>query len=623
MQIMLSKALGSLVAEVSEVISDTKLRIKREFGGDSGKGTSKIRERVSELRRDGIKGLDFKKMPFVDQQEMYRHVYECLNEGGSIGIFPEGGSHDRTDLLPLKAGVSIMALGAMANDPNLRVKIVPVGLSYFHAHRFRSRAVVEFGSALDVPPEYVAMFKEGGVRKREAVAQFLNLIYDALKTVTIRAPDYDTLMLIQAVRRLYKTPGQHLTLGQVVELNKRLLEGYIHFKDEPRVQKLRAGVLKYNRLVRDLGLRDHQVPRAQKAGWKILGLLTYRIGLLIVWTILSLPGTILNGPMFILASLISRKKAKEALAASVVKIAGRDVLASWKVLICLGIAPLLYTFYAFLATLIAIRAKAPLQWRIATPFLVFVTLPFMNYAALKFGEAGMDVLKSLRPLVVALVPGQQRSLDKLKRLREELSNEVADLINDFGPKLYEDFDEWRILVPSASAPPSTGTPGLWRRKSSTGAVDAQGLGLTHPMTWIDERLFGWSRSAQRGTSAWNGLSGDESSRMGTPDESDNEDTGDYDNVVGVIPSTDELVVSQKPKSRQNSFADLQRLRGLATIPTEGLHPRQGHRARKESLSDSVAVERLAAVNRTEPFPDATLDLNDEISRNRSKNGRGN
>ena len=40
-----------------------------------------------------------------------------------------------------------MALGAMAANPTLKVKIVPVGLSYFHAHKFRSRAVVEFGSA--------------------------------------------------------------------------------------------------------------------------------------------------------------------------------------------------------------------------------------------------------------------------------------------------------------------------------------------------------------------------------------------------------------------------------------------------------------------------------------------
>ena len=88
-----------------------------------------------------------------------------------------------------------MALGAMANDPNVKVKIVPVGLSYFHPHRFRSRAVVEFGTAMDVPEDLVDMFKQGGQQKREAVSKLLEFIYDGLKTVTIRAPDYDTLMV--------------------------------------------------------------------------------------------------------------------------------------------------------------------------------------------------------------------------------------------------------------------------------------------------------------------------------------------------------------------------------------------------------------------------------------------
>lgn len=57
--------------------------------------------------------------------------------------------------------------------------------------------------------------------------------------------------------------------------------------------------------------------------------------------------------------------------------------------------------------------------------------------------------RSLRPLVVTLVPGQQRDFDKLKRIREELSNEVADLINDFGPKLYEDFNEVLVIILTA------------------------------------------------------------------------------------------------------------------------------------------------------------------------------
>ena len=75
------------------------------------------------------------------------------------------------------------------------------------------------------------------------------------------------------------------------------------------------------------------------------------------------------------------------------KIAARDVVATWKILISLGVAPLLGALYALLAMVVMIKANAPMTWRIATPFVVMFSLPFIGYAALKFGEAGMDVLK--------------------------------------------------------------------------------------------------------------------------------------------------------------------------------------------------------------------------------------
>ena len=80
------------------------------------------------------------------------------------------------------------------------------------------------------------------------------------------------------------------------------------------------------------------------------------------------------------------------------KVEGRDVLASWKILISLGVAPLLYGFYAFLATVIATKAHAPMKWLITIPILVAIALPIIGYATLKFGEAGMDVLKYVLPL---------------------------------------------------------------------------------------------------------------------------------------------------------------------------------------------------------------------------------
>jgi hypothetical protein len=106
-----------------------------------------------------------------------------------------GGSHDRTDFLPLKAGFSIMALGAMAANPGLNVRLVPVGLSYFHPHKFRSRAVIEFGPPISVDPEFVEMYKEGGSKKRDACGKLLEKVHDGLKAVTLRAPDWETMMV--------------------------------------------------------------------------------------------------------------------------------------------------------------------------------------------------------------------------------------------------------------------------------------------------------------------------------------------------------------------------------------------------------------------------------------------
>ncbi|KAI0741849.1 hypothetical protein C8Q80DRAFT_1274206 [Daedaleopsis nitida] len=537
MQIKLAKSAGSSVAQVVDVLSDTQLRIGKAFPG-----IAKIREKIGEAQAAGKDGLSYQRLPYVDQNAMFQNVYRCLDDHGAIGIFPEGGSHDRTDLLPLKAGVSLMALGAMANNPESQVKIVPVGLSYFHAHRFRSRAVIEFGAPLDVPLELIDMFKEGGARKREAVGTLLDTVYDALKTVTLRAPDYETLMLIQAARRLYEAPlSQQLPLDKVIELNKRFLQAYMHFKDEPKVQKLRNDVLQYNQLLRYLGLRDHQVPKARKEGWKTLGLLMYRLALLAIWAVLALPGVVLNSPIFITASIISHRKAKDDVAKSDVKIAGRDVLASWKVLVALGVTPVVYASYALLATVIAVNGGVPSKVTIWTPFVVFAVLPIVAYAALKFGEAGMDVMKSLPPLLVALAPGEQRSLDRLKRMREVVSQELADTVNEFGPKLFDDFDEWRLLVPSASTPPLSGQSGSLRLRKRVAGADAQGKLLNHPMTWLDDRIFGWSPGPSRGE---------------TPDMSDEDsEMPDYEDF-GSIPGG-----SDSPASRsRRSYADLQHLR---------------------------------------------------------------
>ena len=88
-----------------------------------------------------------------------------------------------------------MALGSLAVNPKSGLKIIPCGMNYFHAHKFRSRAVVEFGNPIDVPSELIELYRSG--ERREATNQLLQIVYQALVAVTVTSPDYDTLMVWQ------------------------------------------------------------------------------------------------------------------------------------------------------------------------------------------------------------------------------------------------------------------------------------------------------------------------------------------------------------------------------------------------------------------------------------------
>lgn len=348
-----------------------------------------------------------------------------------------------------------MALGALANDPDCDVKIVPCGMNYFHAHKFRSRAVVEFGSPIEVPPELVEAYKNGD--RRKAVNDVMKIIYNALVAVTVTSPDYDTLMLIQAVRRLYNPQNKPLPLPMVVELNRRLVKGYTHYKDDPRVVHLKKNVMDYHRQLMALNVRDHQLQYAKFSILHVTGMLLYRITKLLLLSAGVLPGLFLFAPVFVVGKLISIRKAKEALAASSVKIQARDVVATWKLLVAMALAPTLYTFYTVALTAWTyynrvggrVPEGVPL-WTIV--IFGYVFFPTITYAALRFGEVGMDILKSVRPLVLALNPSSGNTLVRLRVKREELSKEVTQLINELGPELFPDFDAQRIMHSSGGKP---------------------------------------------------------------------------------------------------------------------------------------------------------------------------
>lgn len=476
-------------SEVAEIKSDTEIVLRKEFKGSKAK---KMLE----------KGTFFKTADHVNQSQVYHRVFERMDQGGCVGIFPEGGSHDRSDLLPLKAGVAVMALGALAEYPDCNVKIVPVGMNYFNPHKFRSRAVIEFGTPIEISSELVQKYKSGGDEKREAVSSLLDVVTDGLKTVTVRCSDWDTLMTIQAARRLYRPSGRKLPLPVVVELNRRLLEGYLHYKDSPDIIKLRNHVTSYNKELNNLGIKDHQVETVSLSKLTILGKLIYRSIKLLVLSVFALPGTILFAPIFFASRTISSQKAAEALRGSTVKIKANDVLATWKILVSMVLAPVLYVLYALIAVLLCNRYN----WLSYIPTIVklVVLVPAISsisYSALVIGETGMDIFKSLRPLALALSPHHKNTLENLQSLRRSLVNEVTEVVHSLGPELYPDFNKYDISKPLPVSDEDK-RPIITRKLSnvSTSSVESRALSRVNSSSSLaDIPLFGFRRSESHGS----------------------------------------------------------------------------------------------------------------------------
>lgn len=430
-------------ASIESIESDTRLKLRKPFKYNLKDTNERDRKLIDLLTN----GTSYKVAPHVDNNSVFQHVFDHLNDGNVLGMFPEGGSHDRPDLLPLKPGVAIMALGAAAKseDPDAIIHVIPVGMNYFHPHKFRSRAVIEFGKPIKVNKELGERYKES---PHEEVAKLLDIITLGLKEVTVTCMDYDTLMALQAARRLFTSSSrENIPLPLVVEMNRRLIKGYEKYSHDPDVVEMKTLVSNYNKKLLRMGLHDHQVESLTKTN-RLHTFVTFftRLFKVFLFVGLSMPGIFLFSPVFIVSRRIARKKAKEALAGSVVKIKANDVLGTWKILVALVLAPSLYIFYSIIGTILIIKLNITRE-KIPTFFIFLFCYGWSvltTYASLRIGEIGVDYYKSLKPLFYSLLSHHKDviQIEDLKRNRALLSGKVTSFCKTYGPDMFDDFDKF-------------------------------------------------------------------------------------------------------------------------------------------------------------------------------------
>lgn len=426
-------------AQIEKIIDDRTLKLRKPFPN------------TASAKRLCSQPTEFMYAEKIDNSIVYQTVFDHLRTGGCVGIFPEGGSHDRPSLLPLKAGVAIMALSAVAADPSLEVNIVPCGLHYFHRDKFRSRATLEFIEPIKVTGEMGEKYKSN---PKETASSLLKTIQDSLFSVTINADDFETLEIIQAARRLYDpvpigSNGQpeKMPLSTVVEMTRRLLAGYSKFKDEPRIRRLKDAVKRYNKMLYAIGLKDHQVMQLKPSNnfFTIFFRLLIRLTQALVMVLAAVPGTILFSPIFAACKYFAKKKANEGLKKSVVKIKGNDLIATWKILIALTMAPAMYTSYSLIIVFVIMKYSTLRSFIFIPPFILkssslcfvysYTFLVSITYISFKTGEKGMDILKSIPPLFISLIY-PTRTWKRFYTTREQLKTELTEVCRDYGPNIF-------------------------------------------------------------------------------------------------------------------------------------------------------------------------------------------
>lgn len=401
-------------AKVVEIMSDTELTLDKPLA-DSKDAAGQI--------------VSFKVTPHLNQSTVFSDVYERLRNGGAVGIFPEGGSHDRTQLLPLKAGVSIMALGAMASQEGLKVPIIPVGINYFKGHRFRSRVFIDIGSPIFPTDKQLAMFKEGKEQKRKACAELLESVVQGIGAVTLEAPDFKTLQFFRAMRRLYWSKSRRMTAEERFKLTSAFAKGYEKVKDEPQVKELRTKVQKYRSMLKTYAISDYRVTKADTLGSDFSSLLgknalillaAYRVLLLALYMTVAVPGILAALPFFMITRPISAHKARVAAKRSKVKIAGRDLIATWKVLVSLVLVPLLHAIYTSMLYLF-VGSSASIVY--------FFFMPFVSMIAIRSTEMSYKLWAGLKPLIYSI--SKQDAGLQLVATRRATKEEVLKVVKAF------------------------------------------------------------------------------------------------------------------------------------------------------------------------------------------------
>lgn len=297
------------------------------------------------LYRQQDSGADVSK-----NQETFGVARELLKTGGAIAIFPEGISHDKPKLQPLKTGAARIALGTVSvgkNPASLDLQIVPVGLYYTNKTTFRSEALLHFGESFPVLP---VELDEQGQPSREAVKELTAKIEKSLREVTLNAESDAEIAVARIAEEVFTSTTPHRE--NLVE-RLEFLQKFVADSPNDTDAKLEKRLAEYEKKLDKLGIESEFLALADFSKKFVLKHALIRSWHLLLLAPLAILGAILHFPAYQLGKFLAYLQIKKRFfdMASTVKFLSAIVLMP---LTWLGFAVILYFYFGWLLALLSI-----------------------------------------------------------------------------------------------------------------------------------------------------------------------------------------------------------------------------------------------------------------------------
>jgi 1-acyl-sn-glycerol-3-phosphate acyltransferase len=340
-------------------------------------------------------------------QETFIAARELLARGGTIGICPEGVSHDAPGLKPIKTGAARISLAAVSTGEVSDLRIVPAGLYYTSKTRFRSDALLYFGNPIAVEP---VELEPDGTPPRDAVRQLSSQIEKALREVILDAQHEEELQTTARAERIFSSAsndGEPESLKAELRLQQRFIKAYpvLQSLQPDRLRRLELRMLRFEHELSQAGVDTDELTPPSSTMRVIVAILRRSILFLLLLGP-ALIGTVTHYPAYKLGGFLATRLARDS----------DDVVSTIKIVSALLLFPLTWIVLTVLGYVF-------FNWLVA--LVVLIVVPFCGYAAILFYEELDKSIAGLRVLTFFLV--ERRFFVRLLAERNAIRDEIIAL----------------------------------------------------------------------------------------------------------------------------------------------------------------------------------------------------